>query len=46
MTEGKVGETCEIFHALTGMQYGIVKLNAKGQITVEYIQWEKIKNDS
>jgi hypothetical protein len=44
MTEGKVGEVCEIYHALTGMQYGTVKLSAKGQIMVEYIQWVKFES--
>jgi hypothetical protein len=34
--EGKVGEIAELFHALTGLQFGTVHLSAKGNIVVNY----------
>lgn len=34
--EGKVGQVGEIYHAVTGLQFGTVKMTLKGQIIVDY----------
>jgi hypothetical protein len=34
--EGKVGQVGEIYHVLTGLQFGTVKMTLKGQIIVDY----------
>lgn len=40
MAEAKVGWVAEMYHAVTGMHLGSVKMNAKGTLIINYV-WGK-----
>lgn len=36
LLNGKVGELVELYHDVTGLQFGTIKLNAKGQVVSDF----------
>lgn len=36
VVEGKVGDICEIYHAVTGLQIGTIKMTSKGRLATDF----------
>lgn len=41
MREGRVGEVAEVYHVITGLQIGTVKITASGRLITNFIWDEK-----